>query len=261
MFFPADVEMFRVQADGAGLFGDVPVEHMTRAVGAATRNLIEATLALMPESYGDVRELPLVDQLQLSSSASQLLRRLIDSVPALLVHQAREAAAFAATATFTRTGQRPLAIGFCDLVSSTAMTNASPETMALAVTEFEKHATDAVVIRGGRLVKFVGDEVMFATPALPETIEIALDLVDWVAEDDHLAGARAGGAHGLVTTRDGDIYGASVNLASRLASIAPPGAILVADDTGDETIAVQGFDEPIRVRTIGPAGPLPRPSV
>src|SRR5262245_50387409 len=44
VFFPADVELLRVQSQGVAFFGDEPVEHMTRAVGSGTRSILEATI-------------------------------------------------------------------------------------------------------------------------------------------------------------------------------------------------------------------------
>lgn len=122
--------------------------------------------------------------------------------------------------------------------------------MGEAVSDFEDRAAALVVEGGGRVVKFLGDEVMYATPDREQAIEIALGLLRWVAADHRFVGARAGVAEGLVLTRDGDVYGSSVSLAARLVAMAPPGSLLVADDAGGEVRVVRGFADPIRVRLI-----------
>jgi adenylate cyclase len=99
------------------------------------------------------------------------------------------------------------------------------------------------------LVKFVGDEIMFATNRLDEASDIALDLLQWVAAHDHLSHARAGIAQGSVISRDGDLYGATVNLAARLVAHAEPDMIVIADDNGDTDLVVKGFEGAVRVRT------------
>jgi adenylate cyclase len=246
-FFPADVEFLRVQSAGDALFGTEYVDHMTRAVGAGTRNIMEATIALLPESFGDIAELPESEAGAIVSTATVLLNQLIHALPALLQHQAREALQFVATGVGS--GERAMTVAFCDLVGSTLMANESPITTSRAISEFETHAADEIAQRGGRLVKFVGDEVMFVTPHVDDAHDIALALLQWVAEHDHLSSARAGIASGPVVYRDGDVYGATVNLAARLTSLAEADAIVVADNLGDITVEVRGFPQPIAIRT------------
>ncbi len=245
VFFPADIELLRVQAEGTAFFGEEHVQHMTRAVGAGTRNIIEATIALFPAAFGDGSDFTAEEFERLVSRASVLLRRLIHAVPALLVHQAREVGDFQESVGVDQT----LTVVFCDLVGSTPLAHASPGVTAGAVAEFETHAADAVARRGGWLVKFVGDEVMFATSGDEEAREIAFDVLKWVADHDHLSLARAGLARGRVVSRDGDLYGPSVNLAARLVDFAAPDTILMADEKGDTLLSVKGFDGEVRVRT------------
>ena len=250
VFHPHDVDLFRIAAEGAEFFGAPAIEHMTRAVGTGTRVIVEAAFGLMPESQVGCPDAPLVEQLRGGAFASGLLRQFIEAMPGLLLHQARAASTFSPVGAYTDTGRRLLAVGFCDLVSSTEMTNEHPDVMASAITEFERHASDVVVARGGRVVKFVGDEVMFVTAEVDDAVRIGLDVLGWVGGHEHLGAARAGIAQGFVLPRDGDIYGSTVNLAARLASTAPPGSIVVADEAGPESVDIRGFDEPITVRTV-----------
>jgi adenylate cyclase len=247
-FFPADVEFLRIQAEGDAVFGTASMEHLTRALGAGTRNIMEAVMALVPETFGDLAELPAAEASLIASGATHLLNRGIDTLPALLRHQARETLRFISTGDLGGL-ERTMTVAFCDLVGSTQMTNDSPIATGQAITAFETHAAEEIAQRGGRVVKFVGDEVMFATSELDDAHDIAIALLRWVADHDHLSLARAGIARGSVAYRDGDLYGTTVNLAARLAGLAEPDTIVVADDTANTTVYVRGFADPVRIRT------------
>jgi class 3 adenylate cyclase len=243
------VELFRLQSDGDTFFGTENVEHMTRAVGAGCRNIMEAAIALLPDSFGDVSELPTGDAQFLVDSAGVLLARMVDVLPALLRHQGRQTLWFRAVGSGIGLIERTMAVAFCDVVGSTQMANESPTVTDQAITAFETFAAEEIAQRGGRLIKFVGDEVMFATDELEHAHDIALVLLQWIAGNDHLSLARAGIARGPVISRNGDLYGPTVNLASRLAGVAEPDTIVMADETAGKTVTVRGFADPVRVRS------------
>jgi adenylate cyclase len=243
VFLPADVELLRVQSDGTDLFGAEYVEHMTRAVGAGTRNIIEATIALFPAAFGALESLPPQEAERLAAAAFALLDRLIHALPALLVHQSEQALSFLAAGGV----EQSLAVGFCDLIGSTTLANTDAIATARAVAEFETQAADAVAQRGGRLVKFVGDEVMFATSTPADARAIAFDVLRCAAEHEYLSLARAGIAYGPVVSHNGDLYGPTVNLAARLVAMADPDSLVMADDAGENSVTVKGFEGAIRV--------------
>ena len=60
------------------------------------------------------------------------------------------------------------------------------------VQRFEALATDIVTAHGGRVIKTVGDEILFVTLDAAPAAAIALDLVDTMAEDDLLPDVRVG---------------------------------------------------------------------
>jgi adenylate cyclase len=248
-FYRSDIEVFRVSLDAEALIGWEILEHMTRAVGAGTRNLMEMSLALLPERFGQISELPREEADRVWEAMTDLMTRQIKAMPALLMHQARETLWFMLTDTGFGTVERTMTIAFCDLVGSTQMANESPIATGKAVTEFETFASGEIFQRGGRVVKFVGDEVMFATSEVDDARDIALSLLQWVANHEHLSLARAGIARGLLVSRNGDMYGATVNLAARLAGLAEPDTVMIADDSSDATVTVRGFPEPVHVRT------------
>jgi adenylate cyclase len=83
---------------------------------------------------------------------------------------------------------------------------------------------------GGRVIKNIGDEVLFVADDVAAAAEVALLLTERGADpDDDFPGVRAGLAHGEVVARLGDVLGPTVNIASRLTSVARPGTVLVDD--------------------------------
>ncbi|WP_300343455.1 adenylate/guanylate cyclase domain-containing protein [Nesterenkonia sp.] len=126
------------------------------------------------------------------------------------------------------------AVGFADLVSYTSLSRQMSErTLAQMVQRFESKCAEIISIGGGRLVKTVGDEVLYNAETPEAGAEIALALAEAIAADDVLPEARVSVVWGRVLSRMGDIYGPTVNLAARLTSLADPGTILVDAATAE----------------------------
>ena len=122
--------------------------------------------------------------------------------------------------------RRELAVGFADLVGYTSRSRGmGGRELGAMVEDFESIAASVIARHHGRVVKTVGDGVLFtATPADAAALGLALPDA-WTAPERPLL--RVGAAFGAVLTRLGDIYSPVVNLASRLTSIARPGTFLV----------------------------------
>jgi adenylate cyclase len=124
-----------------------------------------------------------------------------------------------------------LTIGFADMVGFTALSQQlDAHELARVVDRFESVAHDTVVSRGGRIVKMIGDEVMYVSEEPVRGVEIALSLVEAYSDDDLLSDVRAGIATGPVLAREGDYFGTPVNRASRLVNIADAGMVLAGRD-------------------------------
>lgn len=124
-----------------------------------------------------------------------------------------------------------LVVGFADLVGFTALAQqVSDEELAEVVDQFERLAYDVVVAGRGRVVKMIGDEVMFLVDDPVHAAEIALGLADASHDAAELSDVRVGMALGPVIEREGDAFGATVNLASRATSIAYPGTVVVSPE-------------------------------
>jgi adenylate cyclase len=127
-----------------------------------------------------------------------------------------------------------LVVGFADLVGFTALAQqVSDEELAEVVDQFERLAYDVVVAGGGRVVKMIGDEVMFLVDDAVMAAEIALGLADASRDAAELSDVRVGLALGPVIEREGDAFGATVNLASRATAIAYPGTVVVSPELRD----------------------------
>jgi adenylate cyclase len=156
-------------------------------------------------------------------------------------------------------GQSPvLAVGFADMVGFTLLSqHLSDEELAAVVRRFEEISHDIVTSARGRVVKMIGDEVMFVVDGVADAACIGLDLADAYADDDLLSDVRVGLACGPVLLRDGDYFGPTVNLAHRIVNIANPGTVLMSDDfqTALQLEAPQLFSaRPLRPRLLKDLG-------
>jgi adenylate cyclase len=142
-----------------------------------------------------------------------------------------------------------MAVGFADIVGFTSTTrHANVEELSVLLENFEENAAEAIAESHGRVVKTVGDEVLFVADTARDAARIGVRLADPERADDGLPTLRVGLAMGPVLSRFGDVYGSTVNVAARLTSLAKPGKILV-----DRTIAAQlEDDEEFRLRSRRP---------
>ena len=263
---------------------------LTRALGHQCERLVLWQVEALVE---DVAQRSRLDD---TSARLVVLDRLADLAPVLeaqLVHSWRRhlaaiAGRFAAEFGESRSTEQadpaalPLAraVGFADMVSFTRRTAGLGSTdLSAFVQRFETAARDIVAREGGRIVKTIGDAVLFIADDVVTGARVALGLarelggdldVQAVTEDGGLAeGARGvtpvrvGFVQGRVLSRFGDVFGASVNVAARLTDIAQPSTVLtdevtaalLADDDRfvverqpDRELAGLGTIAPVRVR-------------
>ena len=110
----------------------------------------------------------------------------------------------------------------------------STRELTRVIDAFENHVSEAIALRGGRAVKFIGDEVFFSFVDPDAACACALDLLA-LADDDTMPDVRIGLAYGDVVARAGDYFGPVVNLASRLVDIAETGTALVSSGLAEHT--------------------------
>ena len=117
---------------------------------------------------------------------------------------------------------------FVDLVGFTGLGERLPTSEVVSVAGRLATLAARVARPPVRLIKTIGDAAMLVSTEAAPMLEAAAELVS--AAEDWLPPLRAGIAHGPAYTRGGDWYGATVNLASRVAGVAEPGSVLATED-------------------------------
>jgi adenylate cyclase len=126
--------------------------------------------------------------------------------------------------------RRPPAIAFLDLTGYTALTEErGDEAGAELADRLTTLVNQAAQSHGGRPVKWLGDGVMFYFPEPSAAVLTSLDLVEQTPTTVDVR-ARVGVNAGRVIFRDGDYFGRTVNVASRIADYARPGEVLVSEE-------------------------------
>ncbi|MFF1828007.1 adenylate/guanylate cyclase domain-containing protein [Paenarthrobacter sp. NPDC058040] len=240
----------------AGLLTEEAAISVTRSIGQMTDRMVVWQVEALVEDM--VQEQGIPDAVARKQLVNQL-PALVDSLEEILVYSYRRqlnagvqrlavrAEAGLQASEEGREGDEddaplPLAraVGFADLVSYTSLSRRMNEkTLAQMVQRFENKCAEIISIGGGRLVKTVGDEVLYIAETPAAGAEISLALAHAFTEDEILPQARVSMVWGRILSRLGDIYGPTVNLAARLTSLAQPGTVLV----DAMTAAALGQDE------------------
>jgi class 3 adenylate cyclase len=161
----------------------------------------------------------------------------------------------------------PPAVVFVDLSSFTRFTREQgDESAVVAATSLQRLADATATRHGGRLVKLLGDGAMLRLNDATVGVEAALDLVEQMSGEGALS-SHAGVHAGPVIERDLDVFGETVNLASRIADVARPGEVLasraVAETARDaafgfepmEATKLKGLSEPVALYRVTRTAP------
>ncbi len=241
---------------GEKLFSDSDVEMLSAVVSYISEGTLEPDLAVqMARVIGsslDRVATAQVDAMQLRRDAAtgdggqpaypvtaRSSAELLSLVPKVIEFVWRRQLAAAARrrimrASASEDGSQAVLVGFADLVGFTAKTQQLEEAeLAEVVGRFESIAYDVVTDHGGRVVKMIGDEVMFLHDDPRAGAALALDLAERFRDDDQLADVRVGLACGSVLERDADVYGRVVNLANRIVTVAYPGTVVISEELAD----------------------------
>jgi adenylate cyclase len=267
MFSEDDAEFtdFLVQANPVGSHGG----ELLRVLGNSLSRVAEAAVAVYVQTQEPDHDAPDLDLLAWAkgqAAVNTAALRLGDSMGAVFAHHMRDAIdrQRAAQIEVSDRSLHRLAVGFVDLVGFTPYSlHSSPTSLLEMIGEFEGRAFELAAAHGGRIVKHIGDEVMFVAPDAGAGCSVARDIT---ASSGTGIEPRGGVCFGDVITRHGDYYGPVVNLASRLADLAVPGEVLVDGDTARSAAPafefreagrrlLKGFDEPIDVHSVGVAIP------
>jgi len=150
---------------------------------------------------------------------------------------------------------QPPAICFVDLTGYTRLTEERGDRFAADVAaRLAALVKDIARRRGGSPIRWLGDGGMFHFRDPADAVEAGLDMVEQ-APAIGLPPAHIGINAGPVIFQDGDVYGRTVNLASRLASVAQAGEVVVSADVATWADKIQ-FEDMGPVTLKGVAVPM-----
>jgi len=276
----------RVREDELGLvpaielllsFGIRPeaIERLLRAYGDGLRRIVETetdwyrTEVELPFLEGGMTE---VEMLTAQADVGSQITPFLDQALVSIYHGQQEhawskSAVEDVEGALERAGlyrrvHRPPAVSFLDISGYTRLTEERGDEAAA-----ELATTLATLVRGssrehgGQPVKWLGDGVMFYFPNPADGVLAALDMVEGVAAHD-LPPARVGIHAGPVVFQEGDYFGRTVNIASRIAEYARPGEVLVSQEVVDATdldgvsvtaigpIELKGVSQPLNLHSV-----------
>lgn len=215
---------------------DIAVQ-LARVIGSSMARIAEAEIVASNGLKGVEGDSDDFNTLDLADRFTRYAAATLPVVPQLLVyawirhlHAAGRRAMVALDRGAPNVSELELAVGFVDLVGFTILSQQlTTQELGAVVSRFEELSSDTVASRGGRVVKMIGDEVMYVSEDPDAAVEVGLVLKEEYAKEKFLSEVRAGVAYGSVLAREGDYYGPIVNLASRIVNIANPGSILISD--------------------------------
>jgi class 3 adenylate cyclase/YHS domain-containing protein len=123
--------------------------------------------------------------------------------------------------------------GFVDLAGFTALTEEHGDFDAADVATHFAELARAALGAGDKLIKTIGDAVLVTSPSPGEALDLVERLLASAAREQRLPAMRAGLHHGPAIERDGDVFGAAVNLAARVAAEAYAGEVIATVDVAD----------------------------
>ena len=255
----ADVDALATWVALKTVVGEDGTQGMLRVLGAAMARLAEAESTTIRAGMPDIQMNHTHDEL----ATAQAYRAIAEFVPRIgglidIVHRHHLTGARTHFEGVLRDTSASVmcGIGFADLSGFTALTQAlTPAQLSNLLNEFAGTVTDVVHADGGRVVKFIGDEVMWVSASPEQLAKAAVDLVDHPRAREEGLQVRAGLAYGSVLAINGDYFGNPVNLAARLVAAAAPGQILADSALHDELpyrpavahgpLTLKGFETPV----------------
>jgi len=266
LFSADDALGFASFAPAAQVFGEQAARRFSRIAGSSLARIAEAAVSLFRlHIEGPIRDARGSEVALAEANARGI--EILRVVPVAL--QALFRGHFEAAMQRLR-ASRPgksvdtavLAIGFVDLVGLTTLSrDMEPRDLGETIEGFEDVAYEVATANGGRVVKLIGDEVMFVAVDARAACEIALTIVERLVSDASVT-PRGGLTFGEVLMRGGDYYGPLVNLAARMAELAVPNELLVTLEVAARARGdglrfepagkrlPKGFDAPVALLTL-----------
>ena len=132
---------------------------------------------------------------------------------------------------------------FADIAGYTALTEAHGDADAADIAAAFCGEISAIARTcGGEIIKTIGDAVMLRHDDPAEAVRLGLAAAHDVMSGHGFPAVRVGMHHGPALERDGDWFGATVNLAARVAAIAGGGEVLVTDAVRESVVELEGVE-------------------
>lgn len=255
----ADLEALRTWADLRAAIGDDAARGFLRVIGANVARVAEALASMSRAGLPDLDLAVSHDELVTARAyraAAQFIPRIGAMIDAVHRHHVASARTYFDGVARRDSSTVVCGIGFADLSNFTQLTQRlTPDDLTSLLNEFNAITNDVVRADGGRVIKFIGDAVMWVS-ATPESLaRVACDLVHHPRPKMAHISVRAGLSFGSVVATGGDYFGNPVNLAARLVAAAEPGQILVAAPWYNmpgkwpvaprEPLVLKGFNDPV----------------
>ncbi len=225
-------------------------DHVVQVVRILAEGLSHAAEVMRYTALATVLE-PNSTELEIAKRSqalsSQIAPRLGPMVQAMLFMQLRHSMETEAVNLSERAagvplpGARQVTVAFADLVGFTRLGEAVPPEELVQLADRLADLARDVAVPPVRLIKTIGDAVMFVCPDPAPLLDAVLKLVDITDSDNDFPRLRAGLAAGSAVSRAGDWYGSPVNAASRVTGVARPGAVLAAESVREAVGDGNGF--------------------
>jgi adenylate cyclase len=226
------------QVDGGLIDFDMAVT-LTRAVGQTMARLADWEVATLVHR---VQEIEGGDEATGSRARAglHLIEHMNEPFERLLVYVWRRHLA-AAVARVEALGANdadlrsvPMTVGFADIVGFTELSNELTQSRIGDMVElFESRCADVVAGQRGRVIKTLGDAVLFVNDDPIRAYDTAEGIITVVGRDSRMPDVRVGLASGSAVMRPGDVFGPPVNPASRLTGVARRNRVIVDQATAD----------------------------
>ena len=258
-FSERDVEFAAFLRDAIDeVLTDAEGQEILHVAGTALAGIAEAAVASHVQGP-ERRTANMVENARLNVFISELGLRLSDQLSVAFRHHLRQATVTnRRTQNFEHRELVTLSIGFLDLVGFTTLSQAlEARELVELVKGFERRAHELAHECRTRIVKLIGDEVMFVAEFPADAARFVTGMTASLADDSVIP--RGGLAYGDLVNIHGDYFGPIVNLAARLTDTAVPGEVLVDDAMAAHVHTepagrrmLKGFDEPVRVHALIP---------
>jgi class 3 adenylate cyclase len=263
----ADVDGLRTWSllrDGSG---EAIASGLLRVLGASMARLAEAESSAIRGGAPDIQLNHTEDEAQTAKAfaeVAELVPRIGLLMDAVHRQHLQSTRTYFEQVVHDTSSSVTVGVGFADLSGFTALTERlTLSELSGVLSSFGTNAAEVVHEHGGRLVKLLGDAVMWVNADPDKLAEVALHLVRHPVAASAGIQVRAGLAYGSVLALDGDYFGSPVNLAARLVAAAEPGQILAPASVLKHLtrwlneplapVSLRGFDEPVVPYALRPA--------